>query len=101
MLAEFTVVPIGDGEGVSRHVAECVRIVDESGLDYRVNPMGTVIEGGFDEVMSVICACHKKVAGTCARVETIIRIDDRKGVDHAIRSKIESVEDKLGKRLKK
>jgi len=101
MLAEFSVVPIGVGESVSRYVSECVRIVDESGLDYRVNPMGTVVEGEFDEVMSVISACHKRVASMCLRVETTIRIDDRKGSSGAICSKVESVEKKVGKRLKK
>ncbi len=100
-MAEFAVVPIGEGESVSSHVADCVRIVDGSGLDYLLTPMGTIVEGEFDEVMSVISACHKKVAGTCARVDTNIRIDDRKGVDHAIRSKTESVERKMGKRLKR
>ncbi|UCE80274.1 MAG: MTH1187 family thiamine-binding protein [Methanobacteriota archaeon] len=101
MLAEFSIIPVGTGESVSAYVSECLRIVDGSGLDYRLNPMGTVIEGEFDEVMTVISSCHKKVAGMCDRVVTTIRIDDRKGADDALHSKIDSVEEKVGKRLKK
>ena len=100
MLAEFSIVPVGVGESVSIYVAECMKIVEESGLSYRLNPMGTVVEGEYEEVMAVISACHMRVAGMCDRVLTTIRIDDRKGADDALRSKIESVEEKLGKRLK-
>ncbi len=101
MLAEFSVVPIGKGESVSQYVAECLRIVEESGVKYRLNPMGTVLEGDFDVVMAVIARCHKEVSGSCARVITTIRIDDRRGVEDGLRSKVESVEIKVGKRLEK
>ncbi|HIH01983.1 TPA: MTH1187 family thiamine-binding protein [Thermoplasmata archaeon] len=101
MLAEFSVVPLGKGESISQYVAECMKLVDASGLDYRFTPMGTVLEGDFDEVMSVIHECHKAVMASCPRVLTTIRIDDRKGVSHGLESKLESVEIKVGKRLKR
>jgi uncharacterized protein (TIGR00106 family) len=101
MLAEFSVVPIGQGESVSQYVAECLRIVDGSGVRYRLNPMGTILEGEFDEVMSVIARCHKAVTSSCPRVVTTIRIDDRRGAHDALRSKVESVERKVGKELKR
>ncbi len=101
MIAEFSVVPLGKGESVSQFVAECLRIVDESGLDYRINPMGTVLEGDYDEVMAIIRKCHLRVMELSSRVITTIKIDDRKGKKGMLRSKIESVESKLGKRLRK
>ena len=58
MLAEFSITPVGAGESVSRYVAKCLKIVEESGLDYKMNPMGTVVEGDFDEVISLISRCH-------------------------------------------
>ena len=100
MLAEFSVTPIGVGESVSEYVAVCLKIVADSGLEYRMNPMGTVVEGGFDEVMTVIIRCHKAVRGSCRRVSTIIKIDDREGAEAAITSKVESVERKVGGRLR-
>jgi len=50
MLVQFSIVPLGTGESVSQSVAEVIRIVDESGLPYRTNPMGTVVEGEWDEL---------------------------------------------------
>ena len=100
MLAEFSVTPIGAGESVAKYVAEVIRIVDESGLDYKMNAMGTVVEGDFDEVMSLIARCHKATRAKCRRVSTIIKIDDREGVEDALTKKTASVERMLGRRLR-
>lgn len=91
MLVEFSVVPIGKGESVSQYVAECVRIVRESRLPFRLCPMGTVVEGEYDEVMGLVRQCHQKVMGMCDRVITTVKIDDRKGAEGAIDRKVESV----------
>jgi len=101
MLAEFSVVPLGKGESVSQYVAECLRIVEASGVDYRINPMGTVLEGDYDEVMSVVRKCHMRVMEICSRVITTVKIDDRKGRKGMLDSKIRSVEKNLGKKLRK
>jgi len=101
MLAEFSVVPLGKGESVSQYVAECLKLVEAAGLDYRINPMGTVLEGDYDEVMSVIRKCHMKVVELCPRVITSIKIDDRKDKKNMLDSKIESVERKLDRKLRK
>ena len=97
MLAEFSVVPIGKGESVSQYVAECLKIVEASGLDYRINPMGTVLEGDYDQVMAVIRNCHMRVMDISSRVITTVKIDDRKNTKGMLDSKIRSVEEKLGK----
>lgn len=101
MLAEFSVVPLGKGESVSQYVAECLRIVHGSGLDYRLNPMGTVVEGGYDEVMDVIRRCHMAVISMCPRVITTVKIDDRVGVTGMMEHKVRSVEEKAGTVLKR
>jgi len=101
MLVEFSVVPIGIGESVSQYVAECLRIVEDSGLKYKINPMGTVVEGEYDEVMALVKRCHMRVSELCPRVITTVKIDDRRGAKGVIDRKILSVEEKLGKKLKK
>jgi len=100
MLAEFSITPIGKGTSVSKYVARCLDLVDRSGLDYRLNPMGTVVEGPFDEVLALIARCHKAVAKDCARVSTIIKIDDRKGARGQLEAKVRRVEAALGRRLR-
>ncbi len=95
MLVEFSVVPLGKGESVGEYVARCIDIVKGSDLPFKLNPMGTVIEGEYDEVMSVIRSCHKSVTADCTRVITTIKIDDRRGRTGTIESKMRSVEDRL------
>jgi uncharacterized protein (TIGR00106 family) len=95
LIAEFSVVPVGKGESLSSYVAECVKIVEESGLEYRLCPMGTVVEGEYDEVMEVIGRCHARVRQMASRVLTTIRIDDREGARGVIDSKVKSVEAKV------
>ena len=77
-----------------------VDIVDRSGLPYRLNPMGTVIEGSFDEVLALIARCHKAVMKDCERVSTIIKIDDRKGASKQLETKVEGVERRLGRKIR-
>jgi len=99
-IAEFSITPIGRGVSVGEHVARAVDIVDRSGLPYRVDPMGTVIEGSFDEVLALIARCHQAVMKDCQRVSTIIKIDDRKGVTRQLDAKVAAVERRLGRKLR-
>ncbi len=99
-IAEFSITPIGKGVSVGEYVARAVDIVDRSGLPYRLNPMGTVIEGSFDQVLALIARCHQAVMKDCQRVSTIIKIDDRKGVTRRLDKKIAAVERRLGRKLR-
>jgi uncharacterized protein (TIGR00106 family) len=99
ILAEFSVVPVGTGASISPQVARVLRIVIDSGVRYKANPMGTVLEGEWDEVMAVIKKCHAEVIKDSERVLTTLTIDDRKGRADRIEKKLESVEQKVGEKL--
>ncbi len=99
-IAEFSITPIGKGASVGEYVAHSVDIVDRCGLPYRLNPMGTVIEGSFDAVLALIARCHKAVMKDCERVSTIVKIDDRKGASKQLETKVEGVERQLGRKLR-
>lgn len=98
-MAEVSIFPIGEGVSLSKWVGRCLRIIDGSGLRYQLNPMGTVIEGDYDEVMEVIRKCHMAVLEDTERVSTYIKIDDRKGVKEAMFKKVQSVEERAGRPL--
>ena len=104
MLAELEVVPIGtNSASLSTLLAEVAKLIDKSGLDYRVGPMGTVLEGEWDRIMSVAKQCHQAMLASVGRVMTTIRIDDRKdrpGVGR-ITQKVASLEAKVGRPLRK
>jgi uncharacterized protein (TIGR00106 family) len=101
MLAEVSIIPIGIGSSIGDKLAEVLKIIDASGLPYKVNPMGTVIEGEWDEIMKLIKKCHEALMKTGERTLTTVTIDDRKGKPNRIEEKVKSIEKRLGKNLKK
>lgn len=101
VLLEFSMTPLDKGESVSPYVSRSLEIIDKSGLDYRLNAMGTVLEGEWDEVMAVVKKCYEKMSADCNRITCSIKIDYRQGPKGRLESKIASVESKLGKKLKK
>jgi uncharacterized protein (TIGR00106 family) len=101
MLIEFSIVPVGVGSSIGDQLAEVLKIVDASGLPYKINPMGTVVEGEWDEVMKLVKKCHMTVMKTEERAITTISIDDRKGKPNRIDEKVKSIEKRIGKSLKK
>ena len=101
MLAEFSIIPIGVGSSVGDQLADVLKIVDASGLSYKINPMGTVVEGEWDEIMKLIKKCHWSAMKSGERALTRIAIDDRKGKSGRIEEKVKSIERRLGTSLKK
>jgi len=99
-IAEFSITPIGKGSSVGTYVARCLDIVDRSGVPYRLNAMGTVVEGELGVVFKLIARCHKAVAEDCERVSTIVKIDDRKGTSGQLDAKVKDVERRLGRKLR-
>jgi uncharacterized protein (TIGR00106 family) len=83
MLAWFSIAP-DDGSGsYSGHVAAAVAVLAESGLQYRLGAMGTEVEGPRDEVFALLARCQAVLAVRpgVRRIATVIKIDDRIGVD--------------------
>lgn len=103
MLAEFEIIPIGTGSAsLSTLLAEVARKIDDSGLECRFGPMGTVVEGEWDQIIELARICHQGLLESCDRVMTTIRIDDRKdkpGMGRIVQKK-KSLEEKLGKSLR-
>jgi uncharacterized protein (TIGR00106 family) len=97
VLLEFSMTPLDKGASVSKYVARSLDIIDRSGLDYRLNPMGTVLEGEWDEVIDVVRACHERMREDCGRISCAIKIDYRKGASGRLTSKIRSIEKRLGR----
>lgn len=101
ILLEFSMSPMDKGESLSPYVSRSLEIVSNSGLDYRLTAMGTILEGEWDEVMGVVKQCYEKMSSDCNRITCSIKIDYRKGKKGRLESKIASIESKLGKTVKK
>ena len=100
MVVNFSIVPIGKGNSLSKQIAEVLKIVSESGINYKLHAMGTILEGDWDRIFKLIKRCHKKILKDSDRVLTTITIDDRKGRTGRIAGKVQSVRRKVGKKLK-
>ncbi|RMF90953.1 MAG: thiamine-binding protein [Planctomycetota bacterium] len=101
VLLEFSMYPLDKGESLSRYVARSLDIIDQSGLDYQCHAMGTTLEGEFDQVMEVVRRCFERMSQDCNRIECIIKMDYRAGKAGRLHAKVASVEEKLGRPVKK
>ena len=79
VLAEFSMSPMDQGESVSKYVSQSLEIIADSGLPYRLGPMGTCLEGEWDAVMGVIRQCYLRMAQDCGRITCSIKVDARAG----------------------
>jgi uncharacterized protein (TIGR00106 family) len=101
VLLEMSIVPFGVGESVSQYVAECVDLVDQSGLDYELHAMGTIVEGELGEVLTLMQRCIETLAVHSDRVSCSAKLDYRRGKSGRLQSKVASVEKHLGRTLRK
>ncbi|MDQ1266540.1 MAG: hypothetical protein QG635_1692 [Bacteroidota bacterium] len=101
VLVEFAMFPTDKGESVSAYVSQIIDIIDRSGLQYKLTPMGTIIEGSFDQVMSVIGDCFKKLEPQCGRIYSTIKIDYRTGENSRMKSKTEKIEKLLDRNIQR
>ncbi|MEO5348576.1 MAG: MTH1187 family thiamine-binding protein [Magnetococcus sp. YQC-3] len=100
LLFEFSMTPLDKGESVSTYVARSLDIIDKSGLPYKLGPMGTCLEGEWDDCMAVIKECLTTMQTDCNRITLSVKMDYRKGKTDRLTGKIESVEKKLGRPVK-
>ncbi|KAJ7137675.1 hypothetical protein C8R44DRAFT_828311 [Mycena epipterygia] len=78
-VADFCLIPIGTGEpSVAEYIAECQRILEKSGLKYKLITPAIDVEGPWSTVSQAIHDCHAAVhAKGAPRVATDIRIGTR------------------------
>ena len=99
MLVEFSILPVGKGISVSKSVAKAINLVDKSGLDYKVSEMGTIVEGEWKEIISLIERCHRLLLKETGRVITTVKVDDRRGRKGLLRSRIRRIERILRRKI--
>jgi uncharacterized protein (TIGR00106 family) len=99
VLLEFAMAPGGKGESVSEYVARIIDVIDRSGVPYQLTPMGTILEGDWDQVMGVVGACFRALETDCPRIAMNLKMDYRAGGDSRLKSKVAKVEQRLGRKL--
>ncbi|MBN2802062.1 MAG: MTH1187 family thiamine-binding protein [Deltaproteobacteria bacterium] len=92
---EFSIFPLDKGTGLSKYVAEVIKIVEKSGLPFNLGPMGTVVEGELADLQKLLENCHEYMESVSDRVYMTAKFDTRKGAKDRITGKIESVKKAL------
>lgn len=95
VIADFSIVPIGHGEtSIGRYVAAAIAATNGvKGLKCEVTPMGTVMEAdSLETIFEAVKVAHKAlVAKGILRVESTLRIDDRRDKPRTMKDKVEAV----------
>jgi len=95
VLVDLAMFPTDKGESVSPYVSRIIRIIRDSGLPYRFGPMGTSIEGEWEEVMGLLTRCFEELKKDSNRIYMTMKVDYRRGEGGRIESKMRSVQSKL------
>jgi uncharacterized protein (TIGR00106 family) len=99
VLAEFAMFPTDKGESVSKYVSQVINYIDGSGITYKLTPMGTILEGTWEDVMKVISGCFAILEPQADRIYSGIKIDYRKGSGSRMSSKMDKIEALLNKKV--
>ena len=94
IIAEISVVPIGEGTSVSRFVRLAIDELKKTGLKTVSGPMGTSVEAAsLNEILNAARAAHEAVMRAGARrVITTLKIDDRRDKPATMETKMKALE---------
>ena len=97
VLVDFSIFPTDKGESVSEYVSKVIEHIKETGYDYQLTAMGTLIETEtIEEATSLINQSYKILEPYSARVYSSIKMDIRKGKENRLEQKTASIENKIG-----
>ena len=100
VLLEFSMAPLEKGDSVGKYVARSLKLIEASGLDYRLHAMGTLVEGPLDAVLALLKSCLEAMSADCDRITCTAKLDYRRGYQGRLDAKVASVEQHLGHSLK-
>ncbi len=97
VLLEFAMFPTDKGISVSEFVSKIVKMIDESGLEYQLTPMGTIVETvDLNDALNIINKSYKVLEPYSERVYCSCKFDIKKNGEDMLHAKIASVESKIG-----
>ena len=85
---------------MAEDVAGAIDALEDFDVSYETNPMSTVIEADdVDELFAAVKAAHRAVDAD--RVSTFLKIDDKRTSTERAQSKVDAVEDVLGREARR
>lgn len=97
VLMEFAMFPTDKGESVSEYVSQIIKMIKDSGLNYKLTAMGTIIEtNSIEEALSIVQKAYHILEPYSNRIYSTIKFDIRKNATNRLEGKISSIENKIG-----
>jgi len=98
VLLEFSMFPTDVGESKSEFVSEVVKCVRDSGYDYQLTPMATIVEcPSMTEALNLVKDCYEVLEQKdCNRIYSVLKFDIRKGKEGRLTQKVQSIENLIG-----
>lgn len=96
VLVNFAMFPTDKGTSVSEYVSKIIKLIHDSGLPYKLNPMGTTFETETMKEALLMLENSYEILKDHDRVYCVVNFDVQKDKPNRIKSKIESIEKKIG-----
>ncbi len=93
VLMEIAMFPTDVGESKSRYVAEVLKVIQNSGLEYQLTPMATIVEAeDIKELTDLIPKMYKALEEMgVGRVYSVVKFDIRPSKEGRLKQKVESL----------
>ncbi len=93
IVADFSMIPMGEGPSASRYVRAIHQVLKESGLNFVPGPMSTALEAeSMEEIFDIIKDANKALAQLgVQRIVTSLKIDYRTDKDISIDTKMSAI----------
>lgn len=99
ILMNFAIFPTDKGSSVSEYVSKVIKMIDESGFSYKLTAMGTIVEtDDLQKALELIYKAQEILKQYSNRIYCTATFDIRYDKPLGrLESKIQSVEQKIGK----
>ncbi|MCP8310810.1 MAG: MTH1187 family thiamine-binding protein [Candidatus Methylarchaceae archaeon HK02M1] len=101
IIADFSIIPLGLGTtSVGKQIAEAVNAMKKvEGMRYEVTPMGTVLEAErLETILEAVKVAHEVLFKMgVKRVESNLRIDDRRDKPRTMEEKVKGIKEYMKK----
>lgn len=93
IIAQFSISPLGKGISLGKYVKELIKIIKNSNINFKTNPMSTTVEiDNLSSLFNLIEKLNEKLFNLGAeRVITDLKIDFRTDKKVTMKSKLDSI----------
>jgi len=101
VIADFSIIPLGLGDtSVGKQIAEAINAIKEvKDIRYKATPMGTILEAEkIETILEAVKVAHEALFKMgVKRIESNLRIDDRRDKPRTMEEKVYRIKNYMSK----